>query len=193
MSQYALPYAPGFFLAIITALWLAQPAKLKWVKGMVIALSILSILPSFSHSQQACYNKTPSLHFFKQHLYKQYCSPNPIVWIFITIPWAGQSTRWQVASHMQFKQFYGYVNLFPPNGYPNYLLTKNLIQRSFTLEASQYMHAFIHKQKVSCLITNKRPIAAWPYVFSALPKPVAETQNPIIYHFGNHDHNENET
>ena len=172
-----------FFLSLIVAMWIKQSTLSPWKKALIIILSMISILPSFSHQKRTWYQTTLPLQFFQQHRYEHYCQPNPHVWILTAAPWLGQSVRWQIASGMAFKQYYGYVNYFPPLGYPHYNLAQYTIQRTFTLEDAEHLKQFIAQQGISCLITDPTTIKARPFLFSDLPKPAYAGEGVVVFHF----------
>ena len=172
-----------FFLAIMVALWMAEPAKKRWPKYGLIALGMFSILPSFSHNLRPWYSTNPPSQFFRHHTYQHYCPPSDPLWIIAISPHQGQAMLWQLASNMAFKQYYGYVNFMPPNHYPDYGLAWSVLHRHLFFNTSVRLVNFLHAEPVTCLITTPQTVLHWHPLFTKLPAPVYQSHSLIVYRF----------
>ena len=101
-------------VAIIAALWLAQPARRQWAKWLVAGLGVLFLLPNqalpYWHGQPL------NPRFFTDGLYRKHLQAGDTA-LVLPYGYQGNSMLWQAEAGMSFSMTGGYVSPEVPPGY----------------------------------------------------------------------------
>jgi hypothetical protein len=125
LIQHAVPiryilYA-WLVLAVIVAVWLAEPSTKAWQKYLVVALGIVMVLPSHTSVRDvgSVYHETLTIPtFFSDGTFRSYLQADDVV---LAVPGkVGDELLWQVESDMAFPLASAYIGpTKPKNGLGN--------------------------------------------------------------------------
>jgi hypothetical protein len=179
LPWFSITHIPGFdhllpvrftmyvslIVALIVALWLAQPVAKRWPRWLLAGVGVALLLPNVTlywHNQY----RLGDPQFFTSSLYKRYLRPNETV---LALPYgqSGFSMLWQARTDMYFRMAGGYISPeIPPDYYPREPLLPNLFsplgegpvppQRLVPM-----LGDFVRRRHIGAIIVDARDSGAW--------------------------------
>jgi hypothetical protein len=152
-------------IAILVALWLAEPSPRRGVKWAVAGVGVLLLIPNFTSD---FWDARPTdLAFFRTDEYKQHLKKGETV---LALPYAryGSSMLWQARTGMDFKMVEGYVSPEFPPGYLKDPFFGKLISQQVGPKDADGLRDFLSRRHVTAVVLEEKRAGTWPFVFAAL-------------------------
>jgi len=200
LVKYVLPsrlmmYA-FLLVAVIVALWLADPAKDQsegpsrdagkrlpaldpaWARWAVILVGVALLLPNLSYPAWRSSVNTPA--FFADGLFR---TRLPFGANVIIIPYAdrGNAMLWQAQAGFAFRMAEGYVSVVPPPEFSGWPILKTLYSGELIPEADRELRAFLRDKGVVAIIVVKGRTGPWPQLFGPLDPSPEDVGGVLLY------------
>jgi hypothetical protein len=165
-------------IAIVVALWLAEPSPRRRLRWAVAAVGVVLLVPNVSSD---FWDARPTdLAFFKTDAYKDHLRKGETV---LALPYAryGSSMLWQARTGMYFKMVEGYVGPEFPPGYRSDPFFGKLISERVGARDVQGLRDFLSRRDVTAVVVEERDAGPWPFMFGALGLRPVKTGGVIFY------------
>jgi hypothetical protein len=165
-------------IAIVVALWLAEPSPRRGIKWAVAAVGVVLLIPNFSSD---FWDARPTdLAFFKTDTYKQHLREGETV---LALPYAryGSSMLWQARTGMHFKMVEGYVSPEFPPGYRSDPFFGKLLSEQVGAEDVDGLRDFLARRKVTAVVVEEKDAGPWPFLLAALDMKPVKTGGVLFY------------
>jgi hypothetical protein len=165
-------------IAIVVALWLAEPTPRQGIKWAIAAVGVVLLIPNFTSD---FWDARPTdLAFFRTDEYKRHLNEGETV---LALPYArhGSSMLWQARTGMYFKMVEGYVSPeFPPD-YRSDPFFGKLISEQVGARDVQGLRDFLSRREVTAVVVEEQDAGPWPFMFGALGLRPVKTGGVIFY------------
>ncbi len=156
------------FLAVgITAsLWLAQTARPRWPRWLLVGIGLVALLPNFSGSYWRGRPTDP--RFFSTTVYRRYLHPGETALVF-PYGYTGNSMLWQAQTHMYFKMTGGYAGQEIPPSYQAEPIVNAFLgntPRRPVGDVPTALRSFISRRRVGVVIDASPGVDAWQLVLA---------------------------
>ena len=168
-------------IAIVVALWLAEPSPRRGVKWAIVAVGVLLLIPNLSSDFWDARPTDPA--FFRTDAYKRHLSKGETV---LALPYgqSGSSMLWQARTGMYFKMVEGYVSPEFPPGYRADPFFGRLFSKEAAGEDVEGMRDFLARRQVDAVIVDVKHAGGWPFVLGGLGLKPVKTGGVLVYRVG---------
>ncbi len=169
LLREAAPARLGLYMflivAVIAAMWLAQPRAGRWglAKWALIAASIVLLLPNIGSGLWRWSPPNPS--FFTTHQYRTVLRRGETV-LVLPYGYLDVSMLWQAETGMWFRMAEGYLNPVPPADYARDPLLPALYGQ--VKPTPQQLRSFLVDRHVGAVIVDPGKPQQWPEALAAL-------------------------
>lgn len=165
-------------IAIVVALWLADPSSRPAVKWAVAAVGVLLLIPNLSSDFWSARPTDPA--FFTTNAYKQHLREGETV---LALPYAryGSSMLWQAETGMHFKMVEGYVSPEFPPGYRSDPFFGQLVSEQVGGEDVEGLRDFLTRRKVTAVVVEEADAGPWPFLLGGLGLEPVKTGGVLFY------------
>jgi hypothetical protein len=152
-------------VAVIGAMWLAQPRTRGWAvaKWAVAAASIAFLVPNTAGGLWLSRESNPG--FFTTHQYRSVLTRGETVLVLPFGP-LGNSMLWQAETGMWFRMAGGYLSPVYPAGYETDPLFPALFRHA--RPDPQTLRSFLARRHVGAVIVDPKTPERWPKALAAL-------------------------
>jgi hypothetical protein len=165
-------------IAILVALWLAEPSPRSGVKWAVAAVGALLLIPNLSSDFWSGRPTNP--RFFTTDSYEDHLREGETV---LALPYAryGASMLWQAETGMYFKMVEGYVSPeFPPDYRDDPFLDELLGERVGAADA-EGLRDFLTRRGVTAVVVEEADPGPWPPLLGGLRLEPVRTGGVLFY------------
>jgi hypothetical protein len=149
--------------AVILAMWLASPRRLRataWVCAMV---ALLSVLPNLVHPSANNVSTWTNPAFFRTAMYQRYLRRGETI-LPINWAWSGESFMWQAEDHMYWNMANGYWTFSPPPGWGSQLADDLWVNQKPHTGDARLLRNMIIKRHVSDVVVQDDSVGRWRHV-----------------------------
>lgn len=160
-------------LGVLSAVWLAAPARRVWAqcgKWALAGLCVAAILPNLALPLWSARSETPA--FFATGLYQRYLEPGRNT---LVVPFAsnGFSMLWQAETDMAFPMAGGYIACAIPPEYRRWSIVATFLSKRLLPGYEDQVRAFLGHLDVANVVVDPRAEGPWSVLFRSLPiRPV---------------------
>jgi hypothetical protein len=168
-------------IAIVVALWLAEPSPRRGLKWAVVGVGVVLMIPNLSSD---FWDARPTdLAFFKTDEYKRHIDEGETV---LALPYAryGSSMLWQARTGMDFKMVEGYVSPEFPPGYRSDPFFGKLISEQVGAQDVEGLRDFLDRRQVTAIVIEAKDPGPWPFLLAAMKLTPVKTGGVLFYRVG---------
>jgi len=136
-------------IALMVSIWLAEGRSRKWLRWVVVGVSIALLFPNVEAGLWHSPAQTPA--FFSDALYKKYVSPGEIV---LALPMRGDAMLWQAQTDFFFRLVGGYTGAHPPTE-KNYPILSDLFFDRLPVERAGEFRGLLASHRVRLVIVRE--------------------------------------
>jgi hypothetical protein len=165
-------------IAIVLALWLAEPTRRRGFRWAVAAVGVALLIPNVWSGFWSGRPTDPS--FFRTDAYEQRLREGETVLAF---PYArnGSSMLWQARTGMHFKMVEGYVSPEFPPAYRNDPFFGKLLSEEVSGDDVDGLRAFLVRRNVTAVVVEAADPGPWPFLLGALRLKPVRTGGILFY------------
>jgi len=169
----------GFLaLAIMVALWLAEPSARGGLKWALVVAGVALLVPNLSASFWRGRPTNPP--FFTSDTYRTYLKKDEIVLAF---PYgaSGSSMLWQAETGMHFRMVEGYVSPEPPPDYRHDPFLTRTVRAQFGEGSVRGLREFMVRRKVTTVLIEAGNQGPWPLLLGAMRLHPVKADGVLVY------------
>jgi hypothetical protein len=152
-------------IALMVAIWLAEPSRRSGAKWAVAALGVVLLVPNLSAGYWSGRPDNPS--FFSSDTYKRYLRNGETV---LVLPYGryGNSMLWQAEAGMSFRMPEGYISPEDPPEFRHDPFLPTLLSGQVNKGSVRGLRKFMASRGVSAVVIQRSKAGGWPFVLAGL-------------------------
>jgi hypothetical protein len=159
----------ALIVAVIAALWLADPDISIWLRSVAALLIVATTLPNPDAEIWAAPTNIPA--FFSQGGYREHLQPGETV---VVLPFGidGDSMLWQAAAGMSFRMAGGYTGI-TPRGFERWPIVRAFMTGTYIPYTTEQLLAFMSAHDAGVVVVDDAHRQFWNPVLEAFdPSPI---------------------
>jgi hypothetical protein len=167
--------------AIVLAIWLASPRRLRLVAWACACVALASVLPNLASAGPYNVSAWTNPAFYRTSMYKHYLKRGESV---LPIRWgpSSESLMWQAEDHMYWNMANGAWQFEPPAGWLS-KITDDLWLNSPRPGDGPLLKNLIIRRNVADVVVGDRSLARWQQTLrGAGLRPTARVGGVVVYH-----------